>query len=42
VAGIGGAAYYFMIYRPGHEEDEEDTSEGLEGMGDGLPTENEG
>ena len=42
VAGIGGAAYYFMIYRPVHEEDEEDTSEGLEGMGDGLPTENEG
>ena len=42
---LGGAAlifgllYYFRIYKPKHEEDEED-SEGIE-MGDGLPTERE-
>ena len=31
--------YYFKIYKPGHEE-EEDDEEGIE-MGDGLPTERE-
>ena len=34
-----GLLYYFKIYKPKHEEDEED-SEGIE-MGDGLPTERE-
>ena len=41
---LGGAfilflLYYFKIFKPTHEEDEED-SEGIE-MGDGLPTEHE-
>ena len=31
--------YYFKIYKPGHEEEEED-DEGIE-MGDGLPMEHE-
>lgn len=38
LAGAGIAAfYYFKIYKPEHEE-EEDDSEGIE-TGDGLPTE---
>ena len=35
------AAYYFKIYKPGHEE-EEDDSEGMESADDGFETENEG
>ena len=40
-AVIGLAAlYYFKIYKPGHEE-EEDDSEGMESAGDGFETESE-
>lgn len=38
-AVIFALLYYFKIYKPGHEE-EEDDSEGIE-MGDGFPTEHE-
>lgn len=39
-AGIG-ALYYFKVYKPGREENEADDYEGMETMGDGLPTESE-
>ena len=40
-AAIGlGALYYFKIYKPGQEE-EEDDSEGMESAGDGFETESE-
>lgn len=38
VLGAAGLIYYFRIYKPGHEE-EEDDSEGMEG--DGFPTESD-
>lgn len=45
--GIGAIAlivilfYYFAVYRPRHEEEEEVTDEGLETGGDGLATESD-
>ena len=45
--GIGGITftviliYYFAVYRPRHEEEEEETDEGLETVGDGLATESD-
>lgn len=40
-AAIGlGALYYFKVYKPGQEE-EEDDSEGMESAGDGFETESE-
>lgn len=40
-AGFAGVLYYFKVYKPRREEEEEDYSEGLETEGDGLPTERE-
>lgn len=39
VIGVGGAVYYFKVYKPKKEADDYE-SEGME-TGDGLPTENE-
>ena len=33
--------YYFAVYKPRHEEEEEETDEGLETVGDGLATESD-
>lgn len=40
VAAVGGILYYFLSYKPKHEAEEEDYSEGIE-TGDGFETERE-